>query len=85
MHASVVQESRQDQSRDANLQMLHRVLSAVRHTVKRLRSETEILGVFKAKEYSHTAYFTGEFKLSNAMHIKVKVRSFAGLMLCFAV
>ncbi|KAK9840417.1 hypothetical protein WJX74_009567 [Apatococcus lobatus] len=70
---TALQESTQNHSRDANLQVLHRVLSAVRHTVKRLRSETEILGVFKAKEYSHTAYFTGEFRLSNAMHIKVKV------------
>ena len=71
--SGMVQEGSQAEAKDANLQMLNRVLSAVRHTVKRLHSETEILGVFRAKEYSHTAYFTGEFKLSSSMHIKVKV------------
>ena len=54
--------------------MLDKLLSAVRHTIKRLRSETDLLGAFRAKEYSHTAYFTGEFKLSEQMHMKVKVR-----------
>ncbi len=68
-----VQGGAQAQSKDANLNMLDKLLSAVRHSIKRLRSETDILGVFKAKEYSHTAYFTGEFKLSESMHIKVKV------------
>lgn len=72
--SGMMQAGSQAQSKEVNLQILHRVLSAVRHTIKRLRSETEILGVFKAKEYLHTAYFTGEFQLASSMHIKVKVR-----------
>ena len=68
-----MQGGTQAQSKEANLKMLDKLLSAVRHTIKRLRSETDMLGVFKAKEYSHTAYFSGEFKLSASMHLKVKV------------
>lgn len=58
----------------ANLEALGRILPEVRHTVRKVCSPIELLGAFRFKEYTHTAYYTGPLTVASSMTISVKVR-----------
>lgn len=60
-------------AKKSNYQLLHRILGGVTHTLRRVSDPLDLLGAFKAKEYSATAYYSGPFRIADTMTIKVKV------------
>ena len=57
----------------SNTGLLNRILGEVKHHTRHVSDPLDLLGAFKAKEYSSTAYFTGPFTIADSMTIKVKV------------
>ena len=60
-------------AKKSNYQLLNRILGEVTHTLRHVSDPLDLLGTFKAKEYSATAYYSGPFKIADTMTIKVKV------------
>ena len=52
------------------------------HTLRRVSDPLDLLGAFKAKEYSATAYYSGPFRIADTMTIKVKVAGACSLVTC---
>ena len=60
-------------AKKSNYQLLNRVLGGVTHTLRHVSDPLDLLGTFKAKEYSAIAYYSGPFRIADTMTIKVKV------------
>ena len=60
-------------AKKSNYQLLNRILGGVTHTLRHVSDPLDLLGTFKAKEYSATAYYSGPFRIADTMTIKVKV------------
>ncbi|KAL3159758.1 ATP-dependent DNA helicase II subunit 2 [Trebouxia sp. C0009 RCD-2024] len=60
-------------AKKSNFQLLNRILGGVTHTLRHVSDPLDLLGAFKAKEYSATAYYSGPFRIADTMTIKVKV------------
>lgn len=60
-------------AKKSNFQLLNRILGGVTHALRRVSDPLDLLGAFKAKEYSATAYYSGPFRIADTMTIKVKV------------
>jgi len=57
----------------SNNELLNRILGGVTHTMRHVSDPLDLLGTFKSKEYSATAYYSGPFRIADTMTIKVKV------------
>lgn len=62
-------------AKTSNFELLNRVLGGVTHTIRHVGDPLDLLGAFKSKEYSATAYYAGPLRIADAMTIKVKVAS----------
>ena len=67
------QGNRADQ--EYNREILSELVEEIRHKDIVVRTPAELLGVFKCKEYSNTAYYAGPFTVGPNMNIRVKVIS----------
>lgn len=63
---------RQDE-KQLNLRVLDELKKEVKHKQVHVQTPAELLGLFKCKEYSNTAYYAGPFTIGNMMTIRVKV------------
>lgn len=57
------------------MRVLRKVLAQVKHKTTHVQKPAGLLGLFKCKEYSNTAYYAGPFTIGNMMTMRVKVRS----------
>ena len=62
-----------DASQEYNKEILDELVEEIRHKHISVQTPSELLGVFKCKEYSNTAYYAGPFTISPDMNIRVKV------------
>ena len=62
-----------DASQDYNKEILDELVEEIRHKQISVQTPSELLGVFKCKEYSNTAYYAGPFTVGPDMNIRVKV------------
>ncbi|KAL0036571.1 hypothetical protein WJX79_000925 [Trebouxia sp. C0005] len=60
-------------AKKANFELLNRILGGVTHNIRHVGDPLDLLGAFKSKEYSATAYYSGPFRIADTMTIKVKV------------
>ena len=58
-----------------NFELLNRILGGITSTIRHVSDPLDLLGAFKSKEYSATAYFSGPFRIADSMTIKVKVHN----------
>ena len=63
-------------AKQSNNGLLNRILGEVHHTLRHVSDPLDLLGAFKAREYSSTAYYSGPFTIADSMTIKVKVIRF---------
>lgn len=68
-------------AKQSNNGLLNRILGEVHHTLRHVSDPLDLLGAFKAREYSSTAYYSGPFTIADSMTIKVKVSLLALHML----
>ena len=57
-----------------NREILSELVEEIRHKDVVVQTPAELLGVFKCKEYSNTAYYAGPFTVGPNMNIRVKVQ-----------
>lgn len=69
-------------AKKANFELLNRILGGVTHNIRHVGDPLDLLGAFKSKEYSATAYYSGPFRIADTMTIKVKVVPPAWLFSC---
>ena len=60
-------------AKKANFELLNRILGGVTHNIRHVGDPLDLMGAFKSKEYSATAYYSGPFRIADTMTIKVKV------------
>ena len=60
-------------AKKANFELLNKILGGVTHNIRHVGDPLDLLGAFKSKEYSATAYYSGPFRIADTMTIKVKV------------
>lgn len=60
-------------AKQSNYGLLNRIMGEVHHTIRHVGDPLDLLGAFKAREYSSTAYYSGPFTIADSMTIKVKV------------
>ena len=70
-------------AKQSNNGLLNRILGEVHHTLRHVSDPLDLLGAFKAREYSSTAYYSGPFTIADSMTIKVKVVRFVPSCLHF--
>ncbi len=66
--------SGRQEEKEVNARMLSKLLKGVKHKQTHVQTPAELLGLFKCKEYSNTAYYAGPFTIGNMMTMRVKVR-----------
>lgn len=71
-------------AKKSNRDLLDRILQGVTHTIRHVSDPLDLLGTFKSKEYSATAYYSGPFRIADTMTIKVKVLPNTVHRLCIA-
>ena len=59
--------------REYNREILSELVEEIGHKDIVVQTPAELLGVFKCKEYSNTAYYAGPFTVGPDMNIRVKV------------
>ena len=69
-------------AKKANFELLNRILGGVTHNIRHVGDPLDLLGAFKSKEYSATAYYSGPCRIADTMTIKVKVVPPAWLFSC---
>lgn len=57
----------------ANQALIEDLIKGVKHKLTTVSTPAELLGAFKCKEYSNTAYYAGPFTIANKINIRVKV------------
>ena len=62
-----------DAGQEYNKEILSELVEDIRHREFSVQTPAELLGVFKCKEYSNTAYYAGPFTIGPDMNIRVKV------------
>jgi hypothetical protein len=69
-------EKRKDREadREYNKEILYELVEEIRHKEIVVQTPAELLGGFKCKEYSNTAYYAGPFTVGPDMNIRVKVK-----------
>ena len=68
-----IEKQGDDAAREYNREILSELAEEIRHKDIIVQTPAELLGVFKCKEYSNTAYYAGPFTLGPNMNIRVKV------------
>lgn len=63
-----------------NREILSELVEEFRHKDIVVQTPSELLGVFKCKEYSNTAYYAGPFTVGPNMNIRVKVSTFCSIL-----
>ena len=56
------------------MRVLRKLLTGVKHKQTDVQKPAGLLGLFKCKEYSNTAYYAGPFTIGNMMTMRVKVK-----------
>lgn len=69
-------EKQKDKEADQeyNREILSELVEEIRNRDTTVQTPAELLGVFKCKEYSNTAYYAGPFTVGPDMNIRVKVK-----------
>ena len=62
-------------AKKGNFELLNRILGGITSTIRHVSDPLDLLGAFKSKEYSATAYYSGPFRIADSMTIKVKVHT----------
>ncbi|BDA44905.1 X-ray repair cross-complementing protein 5 [Coccomyxa sp. Obi] len=65
--------SGRQEEKEVNMTVLRKLLTQVKHKVTYVQRPAGLLGLFKCKEYSNTAYYAGPFTIGNMMTVRVKI------------
>lgn len=65
--------SGRQEEKQFNTKVLADLTKEVKHKETHVQTPAELLGMFKCKEYSNTAYYAGPFTIGNMMTIRIKV------------
>ena len=68
-----IEKQGDEADREFNREILSELVEEIRHKDIVVQTPAELLGVFKCKEYSNTAYYAGPFTVGPNMNIRVKV------------
>ena len=71
-----IEKQGKDADQEFNREILSELVEEIRHKDIVVQTPAELLGIFKCKEYSNTAYYAGPFTVGPNMNIRVKVRDF---------
>lgn len=70
-----IEKQGQTEDQECNREILSELVEEIRHRDITVQTPSELLGVFKSREYSNTAYYAGPFTVGPDMNIRVKVSS----------
>lgn len=68
-----IEKQGKEAGQEFNREILSELVEEIRHKDIVVQTPAELLGVFKCKEYSNTAYYAGPFTVGPNMNIRVKV------------